>query len=175
MDEVTQRRLIGAAVLFLLVFGIASLLPDRARESDEDAIAADPGTAPKVVVYDLNSAPARPANQDQPVEPVSGNPLPARTVTPVLSLDETMPSTGNSLGWYVQLGSYSSPATAQAALAQATASGFSGAVQRTLKEKKKLYRARIGPFTSQDEAKQAQQSVAGLGFTDARLIEVWKQ
>ncbi len=83
-------------------------------------------------------------------------------------------SAGVSLGWYVQLGGYATAASANAALSQASAAGHSGTVQMTMKDKKKLYRARIGPFASNAEAKQAQQAVAQLGFADARMIEIWK-
>ncbi len=56
MDETLLRRLVGATVLLLLAFGLASLLPgpDRVR-----------GTAAPVVVYDLNSG--APLNLPSPV------------------------------------------------------------------------------------------------------------
>lgn len=175
MDEITQRRIIGAAALFLVAYLIASLLPDRESEPAELLVdtLSEPGLAPKVVVYDLNAPvrePVTPAVKEGDVE----MPVPARPVAPVLSLESTESSSGASQGWYVQLGGYASASSAQAALLQASTSGYSGAVQMTLKDKKKLYRARIGPFASKAEAQQAQQAVAQLGFADARMIEIWK-
>ncbi len=174
MDEITQRRIIGAIALFFGTYLIASMLPDR--ESDpahlQDAV-SESGTAPKVVVYDLN-APARDSVVPVPKAASDEIPAPPKPVASVLNLESSQVSAGVSLGWYVQLGGYATAASANAALSQASAAGHSGTVQMTMKDKKKLYRARIGPFASNAEAKQAQQAVAQLGFADARMIEIWK-
>lgn len=170
MDDVTQRRLIGAATLFVFAFAVAALLPDHER--DRALPANDEDSAPQVVVYDLRDRPSDatlPAKKsDAPAMPV-----PFKPATPVLTL-EPPKRTGASLGWFVQLGSYATSASAKSALARAHGAGYSGAVQMIEKDKKKLYRARLGPFGTQREAYDAQQEVAGLGFGDARMIELWK-
>ncbi len=170
MDEITQRRLIGAAALFVFAFAIAALLPDpeHSRGIPGREPAPDSDSAPQVVVYDLRTPPAQTGPGETPADPP-----PFKPVTPVLSL-EPQSKSGASLGWFVQLGSYATSSSAKSALARAQQEGYNGTVQMTLKDKKKLYRARIGPFGSQEEAREAQESVADEGFSDARLIELWK-
>jgi cell division septation protein DedD len=179
MDETTQRRLVGAAILFFVIFVLASWLPNRNSGADGDERGADaeleavPDSAPKVVVYDLNTPARKPAPVSSPAAPAD-IPATPKPIAPVLTLETPTAPVGNSLGWFVQLGSYATRGSAQAALERITQAGFNGTVQEMLKDKKKLFRARIGPFASNAEALQAQQAAIGQGFSDARLVEIWK-
>ena len=138
MDETTRRRLIGAIALFVLAYLIAALLPDRnpdLSELAEDSL-AEPGSTPKVVVYDLN-APAQDAAKTSVPETQAGSSaaVPTRPVTPVLTLEPALRSAGTSLGWYVQLGSYATQASAQdAASASTLMQVHSSAIKRPVVE-----------------------------------------
>lgn len=176
MDETTQRRLLGAAILFVIVYLIASLLPDRPDTADLSASApleAQSTDAPKVVVYDLNTPEQKPAKSSSTENPPAVPPVP-KPVAPVLTLEAPEKPAGTSLGWYVQVGVYASQSSAHAALSRITQAGFSGTVQTMLKDKKKLFRTRIGPFASNAEALQAQQAAIEQGFGDASRVEIWK-
>ncbi|PTU31121.1 SPOR domain-containing protein [Stenotrophobium rhamnosiphilum] len=67
--------------------------------------------------------------------------------------------------WYVQLGAFSDIEKAHQLLDKLKTKGLKGIISPLDSEKGTLYRARLGAYPTQDQAKQAQASAAKLGYT----------
>ncbi len=73
--------------------------------------------------------------------------------------------------WFVQVGAFTDIAKARQALDKLGSKGLKGIISPLDSAKGTLYRARIGPLASRDQAKQAQDQAAKLGFTGSSVLE----
>lgn len=73
--------------------------------------------------------------------------------------------------WFVQVGAFSEVAKAHQVLDKLAANGLKGLISPLDSSKGTLYRARIGPFASHDQAKQAQDRAAKAGYGGSSVIE----
>ena len=163
MDEVLRRRLIGAAVLLLAAFLLASLLPDPGPRGDAGAA--------RVVTYDLRTgealapatAPAAPQSQDGGL-PAGDTPEPR----PALKVDETLGSAAD--GWFLQIGSFESQTNARNVLQKLYGAGLPTTIQSLSVGKKLWYRVRVGPFPDEAAAQQALVTVRKQGYPLAKVV-----
>ncbi|MES2489256.1 MAG: SPOR domain-containing protein [Pseudomonadota bacterium] len=105
-------------------------------------------TPPKAVAK--VPAPVTPKVEPKPATTVAAKPA---TATPAKSR------------WYVQLGAFNDIDKAHQLLDKLKAKGLKGIISPLDSEKGTLYRARLGAYPTQDQAKQAQASAAKLGYT----------
>lgn len=165
MDETLRRRLVGAAVLLAVAFGVASLLPDpRERPS------ADAGRA---VTYDLRTG--------RPVEPLPERgfvhtPPPATELAqepphakrPALKVDESLGEPQG--GWFVQIGSFGSQGNARNVLQKLYGLGMPAVIQTVPVDGKLWYRVRVGPYRDEAAAMAALAAVRRNGYPLAKLV-----
>lgn len=70
-------------------------------------------------------------------------------------------------GFVVQVGAFSDPANAQRVRETVSAAGQATVDTRRIASGAELFRVRVGPFASRDEADAARQAVASLGYGEA--------
>lgn len=167
MNEVLQRRLAGALVLFALVFVLASLLPDARPPARHGGA--------QVVTYDLGTG--------LPLDPAlvtAGNPggthgaaetpdVPASQPRTAIQLRES-PVLGSIKSWFVQVGSFESEANARSVLVKLQQSGLPTAIQPVQVGKVLWYRVRIGPYPGEDQAQDVLGAIRRQGYGGAKLI-----
>lgn len=181
MNEVLQRRLIGALVLLAAAFLLASLLPDPS--TPPAAMRRDTVSTPEplqVVTYDLQTgapvglkldpklktqtpaikAPATPEKQDPE--------LPAEHPAPTVV--EPKPAASGAAGWTVQIGSFGDPDNAEGARKSLRQAGLNAVVQEVRVGRALWYRVRLGPFSDEARAKSALDKAVRQGFHGAKLI-----
>jgi DedD protein len=73
--------------------------------------------------------------------------------------------------WLVQVGAFNDIAKARQVLDKLSLKGLKGIISPLDSAKGTLYRVRIGPLASRDQAKQAQDQAAKLGFAGSSIIE----
>lgn len=175
MDETLKRRLLGAATLLLVAFVLAALLPDPELPEGEGA----------VVAYDLRTGlpigPAEPVpapverpptlKPEERLEPRAAEPAPAAAAhlpRPALKVDESL---GQTDGWFVQVGSFSSQANARGALQTLFGMGLPTVIQSVAVGKVLWYRVRVGPYPGEGAALAVLAQVRKKGFTTAKLVK----
>lgn len=166
MDEVLKRRLLGAAVLLLAAFGLASLLPDPAH--------VDPARDGRVVTYDLatgkpvavpSEAPTAAPGDVSRAEAPEAAPHAAR---PALKVDETLGAGRDQ--WYVQVASFENEANAQKARQALYDASLPATVQAVRVGKTLWHRVRVGPYPDEAGAQRALATVRKQGYPLARLV-----
>ncbi len=78
---------------------------------------------------------------------------------------------GAKTHWFVQVGAFTEVANAHQVLDKLGANGLKGLISPLDSAKGTRYRARIGPFATRDQAKQAQDRAAKLGYAGSSLVE----
>lgn len=165
MDDVLLRRLVGAAVLLGVAFGVASLLPEP----------LPPGSAParSVVTYDLRTgqpmhSAAAPAPEARP-PPDAAPPDPAaRLPRPTLKVDERLePAAG---AWYLQIGSFESQTNARNVLQKLYGAGLPTKIESQSVGKKLWYRVRVGPYADEAAVQKALATVRKQGYPLAKVV-----
>lgn len=151
MDEVLQRRLIGAAVLLVAAFIVASLLPDPAGR----------GAQERVVRYDLRSG--QPMDDAPPA--AAGPQAPASR--PSLQVDETLGAAG---GWFIQVGSFGNQANARGALEKLYGLGLPTVIQSVAVGKDLWYRVRVGPYDDEATAQRTLERIRKEGYAAAKVV-----
>jgi DedD protein len=119
--------------------------PEPAQASPESA-SPEPATPPQRVAAEPTSA-ATPPVQEQNRE--ATREAPARTAI------ASAPSVPTSRGWAVQLGCFSSKATADRIASEASGSGQTAFVMPVKSGANTLYRVRVGPFADRAAANAA--------------------
>lgn len=166
MDEVLKRRLLGAAVLLLAAFGLASLLPDPAH--------VDPARDGRVVTYDLATGKPVAVPSEAPTEApgdVSRAEAPEaapRAARPALKVDETLSADRGQ--WYVQIASFENASNAHKAQASLYALELPATVQPVSVGKTLWHRVRVGPYPDEAGAQRALATVRKQGYPLARLV-----
>jgi DedD protein len=95
--------------------------------------------------------------------------VPAKTTTSAAA--KPAAPAGGKTHWFVQVGAFNDIAKAHQVLDKLSPKGLKGIISPLDSAKGTLYRARIGPLASRDQAKQAQDQAAKLGFAGSSLIE----
>ena len=178
MDEALFRRLVGAAVLLAVAFGLASLLP-------QPRSAGTSGGTEQVVTYDLrtgqpatgdSTAPAaQPPKPSPPVVPKAPSagpattPLQASPPRPVLKVDESFENAPAG-AWFVQIGSFESQANARGVVQKLSGDGLPALQQEVPAGSKRWYRVRVGPYPTQSDAQRALASARQKGFPQSKLV-----
>jgi len=98
----------------------------------------------------------------KPAEPVTPKVVPKPAPTVVAKPATATPAKSR---WYVQLGAFNDIDKAHQLLDKLKAKGLKGIISPLDSAKGTLYRARLGAYPTQDQAKQAQASAAKLGYT----------
>lgn len=197
MDERLKRRLIGAALLLLVAFALASMVPEprlrRAGDTELQVVAIDldeqKAAAARTPADDapLPTAVARP-QAPPPVDETAGEedsppaietaalaaptPAPQIAPTPPPAATPAAPPTvmAASERWWVQIGSYSEIGNARQVETQLRALGEPVIVAPIDTAQGVLYRVRAGPYASEDRAGTAHARIVAAGHADARLI-----
>jgi len=121
------------------------------------AVPAEPKPASKVeskpVAKATPKAPAPPPAKRKPVESAPVKPAPVKA-TPV-----------PTEGWVVQLGSFSSKQNAQRLTDEVSARGFPAFLMSLQRSGKKLYRVRVGPRKTREQATDLAGRLAKVGYT----------
>ncbi len=177
MNEVLQRRLVGALVLLVLAFVLAALLPD-ARTPYQS------GGAP-VVTYDLSTgmlldeSPAAAeesgVNEETPAPSALAQ---GETETPDVPAPETpaeiQPQESQapvpSESWFVQVGSFENEANARAVLVKLYQLKMPTAIQSVRVGKALWFRVRVGPYPAEEPAQKALGTIRRQGYDGARLM-----
>jgi cell division septation protein DedD len=162
MNEVLQRRLTGALVLFLLAFVLASLLPDvrtTGRSGNTQVVTYDLGTG-----LQLDESPPAPVEEEVPENPPA--PPPSRTAvqlqeSPALSSVET---------WFVQVGSFEDEANARRVLVKLKQLRMPTSIQSVQVGKGLWYRVRVGPYPAEAHAQEALGTIRRQGYSGAKLV-----
>ena len=161
MDEVLRRRLIGAAVLLVPAFLLASLLPDPGPR--------DAAGAGRVVTYDLRTGKALTAPEPAPESQEADRPADgARAPHPTLRVDETLGTRAG--GWFLQIGSFESQTNARNVLQKLYGAGLPTTIQSLSVGKKLWYRVRVGPYPDEAAAQQALVLVRQQGYALAKVV-----
>ena len=144
------------------------------------------GPAPRRVSADAASAPApqavRPVPASAPVEqgnmelaggPMSLLPEQVETAPSVWSVPQAQPVsyTPPAGAYVVQVGAFSDPANAQRVRAMVEAAGPVEVDVRRAASGAELFRVRVGPFASAQEAETARRTLAGMGYPDAVVAQ----
>lgn len=93
----------------------------------------------------------------------------AAPATPVVAA-KTGPATPGK-HWFVQIGAFSEIGNAHQALDKLAAKGLKGIISPLDSDRGTRYRARLGPFTGRDQAKQAQDQAAKLGYAGSAVVQ----
>ena len=163
-NEVLQRRLVGALVLFALAFVLASLLPDThtpVRSGSAQVVTYDLSTG-----LQLDEGPSGAADLSPEIPP----PQPRTAV----QLQES-PALGSSESWYVQVGSFENQANARSVLVKLYQMGLPTAIQSVQAGKTLWYRVRVGPYPKEAQAQEALGAVHRQGYAGAKLVRPGSQ
>lgn len=164
MDDTLLRRLVGAAVLLLAAFALASLLPDPqgAGPSPSHAVTYDLRTGKPVPTEDPSADKVPPAR-------TPAAPAPPAAKRPALKVDETLDEGAG--GWWVQVGSFSSQGNARSALRDLYGTGMPTVIQSVPVGKTIWYRVRVGPYGDEAAVQKALAKVRQQGYASARLVK----
>lgn len=160
MNEVLQRRLTGALVLFALAFVLASLLPDArktGRSGDTQVVTYDLGTGLRLDESQLAAAEEIPEVVPAP---------PPRTA---VQLQESL-ALGSAETWFVQIGSFENEANARAVLVKLKQSRMPTSIQSVQVGKGLWYRVRVGPYPAEAHAQDALGAIRRQGYSGAKLV-----
>lgn len=218
MNEVLRQRLVGLAVLLLMVFVLSLLLPGQPPVEDSvpattvsltgetlteadavpppDDLPADPAfDAPPVDSEVTISALADPPAVDEPSpsppvgqlklapsvdmaaaqQPAAPPAEPRRAAPEILKpsskLAEAVVGAPPAPGWYVQVGSYSKPGSAQTVVTLLGKIGVQAGITPIKGVKgQALNRVRAGPFGTEAAARATQAKVARNGYPQSRVV-----
>lgn len=233
MNGLLRQRMVGLAVLLVLVFLLSLLLPETPKPeeaepsttvtitgeqvlTEADAVPppddmlpepiadALPAAEPSVAIADVeaSAAPEMPApapaasatpsaglklapkvgahrQQDsiEPKPPAKPKPPVVAAVVPKPKLAESVskpPSNSppSAAGWYVQIGSFSDPGSAETIVTLLKKIGVSAAITRITGVKgNPLNRVRAGPYASETTAKAAHAKIAKNGYPQSRIVQ----
>lgn len=168
MDRALKERIIGAAVLVLVVVLVVPVFLDGPPGADEIVSKsvplpgqADQETQTVVLERDReNPVPAKTTQQKAPEpKPLAPQPAPQKVETPPATSTEAS-ATGM---WAVQLGSFSSKENAEGLAAKLREKGFGAFLSKTVTSSGEQHRVRIGPQKDRAsaEAMAAQLKKAG--------------
>jgi cell division protein FtsN len=151
---------------------------ERNRNWDPNApLAGRGGRSASGVVNNPAAVPAPPppsTTASAAVAAASAVPRPAaRAETPVTAAPAASPAAAGPEGYvyFVQAGAYTRPEDAESQKAKLAIQGFTAKVMEREQAGRTVYRVRLGPVDSRDEAEGLQRKIEGAGF-EANLVRV---
>lgn len=93
-------------------------------------------------------------------------------VTPAASAASGASSRGGAQQYYVQIGAYTRTEDAEQQRAKLAMAGLIGRVTERDQSGRTVYRVRLGPFDSRDDADAARDQAGAAGYPDASLVPV---
>jgi cell division protein FtsN len=149
-------------------------VPQRTAEQDAAEAAKNKGWDPNAALYGKAGAGAASGGvpEETPVAlGASGVAQPASAV--VMKPAGTSAGTGaDPFQYYVQVGAYSRSDDAEQQRAKLAMTGLTARVTEREQAGRTVYRVRIGPFDSRDEADASREQAAAVGYRDATLVPV---
>lgn len=189
MNEVVKRRVVGGCVLgvAVLLLGLLFFKPGneaglpQAQPSDLADVrsyAIDVPVVPEQLPEEIlaQGAPigtllppeAKPVTDKEPTKPATRKP----TSTSAKPKEAAQPAAMlvPDVGWSVQVGSFASRDNADGLLKRLKDKGYPAFVYRNAAEDPPLFRVRVGPYTREDEAKNAAQRLREEIRLDVRVV-----
>jgi cell division protein FtsN len=113
-----------------------------------------------------------PGGEQTPVlPPASSTPVPTAGEDPLGDLARQRAATADPFSYYVQAGAFRSPDEAETQRAKLALQGFDAKVSEREQSGRTVFRVRIGPLESRDEAERVQQKLVASKI-DAALVRV---
>jgi cell division protein FtsN len=130
---------------------------------------------PNAPLYGKNPVkpPEKPSGDDAPavIPPPSSTPPSTTGEDPLGDLARSRASTADPFNYYVQAGAFRSADEAEAQRAKLALQGFDARVSEREQSGRTVFRVRIGPMESREEAERIQQKLAATKV-DAALVRV---
>jgi cell division protein FtsN len=150
-------------------------VPQRTAEQDAAEAAKNKGWDPNAALYGKGGA-----------APASGAAVPEETPVALGASGVAQPpsavmmkpaGTSAAAGtdpfqYYVQVGAYSRSDDAEQQRAKLAMSGLTARVTEREQAGRTVYRVRVGPFESRDEAEASREQATAVGYRDATLVPV---
>lgn len=157
------------------------------RNAEQDAAEAE-----RNKTWDPNAPlagrhPARPNNEASGVvseaasaaqsAPAASKPAPARPASAASAASSAAPGASakaeaEALQFYVQVGAYARSEDAEQQRAKLGLSGLAARITERDQAGRVMYRVRLGPFDSHEEASSMKEQAAAAGYADATLVRV---
>lgn len=136
-------------------------------------VSADAASAPAPQAVGPAAAPVEQGNLELAGGPMSLLPEPVQTAPSGWAVPQAQPAsfTPASGAYVVQVGAFSDPANAQRVRAMAEAAGPVEVDVRRAASGAELFRVRVGPFNSAQDAESARRTLAGMGYPDAVVAQ----
>ena len=166
---------LAVAYFFGLMTGLSGSEPQEAggAPASEEAPAASAGSGDRaafpIPVTAAPAAPAAPASSVQVFEDGEGGAPPRPTARPAAA-SAPSPRAPAAGGFRVQVISVSSRAEADAEAKRLSRRGFSARVEPGSGPKGLIYRVRVGPFASREEAVRATERLAAEGRRETWIV-----
>jgi len=158
-------RLLRALLVLVLLHGCAQQTTNQrddtpTGETDRGGIDAETTLPPETVITPEPRPKPKPEPEPKPEPKPEAAPKPA----PVVVAKPVVQSPKIASGWAVQLGSFSSQENAGRLVKEVKRKGFSGYLMPLNKSGKTLYRVRVGPVSTKDEATQLAARLSAKGY-----------
>lgn len=119
------------------------------------------------------SAPAKPAAPvAPPPTPSTGASRPAAPAAASAPVAASSKADAEALQFFVQVGAYARSEDAEQQRAKLAMAGLVGRITEREQSGRLVYRVRLGPFDSHDEATQIKQQASTAGYADAAVVRV---
>lgn len=171
MNEVMQRRLVGAMVLATALLVFAMIFFKSGHEAGAPSVQPSDLADVRSYAIEVPAVPEQPPQEVLAQGPPIGTLLPGpknavrdngKQVAKSKPAAKPAPKPESAVapapvvpdvGWSVQVGSFASRSNADGMLKRLKDMGYSSFIYRNAAENPPLFRVRVGPFTDQDEAK----------------------
>ncbi|MDE2149885.1 MAG: SPOR domain-containing protein [Gammaproteobacteria bacterium] len=176
MNETLSKRLIGLALVLVVLFLLSFLLPRRHAPPEDHAIplsAAPVGSRSSAAVAESAAAANSAAAATTPASAASATTSIAAVPKPVVHGARAAAArkpAAPAAAWWVQVASFSNAHSADKVLASVKPAEMHGEVASAVVGRHTYYRVRLGPFKSGAAAEQARQHAAAQGFPHARVL-----
>lgn len=127
-----------------------------------------PSTEPAPAPVPVPTPPAVTAPPEAPKPAASRPAAAAASAAPAASAK----AEADGLQFFVQVGAYARSEDAEQQRAKLAMAGLVGRITEREQAGRLVYRVRLGPFDSHDEATQVKQQAVGAGYPDAALVRV---
>ncbi|MGH8539570.1 MAG: SPOR domain-containing protein [Stenotrophobium sp.] len=149
---------------------VATQVTQAQPAADNDA--PEPGVEDPAAMPDTQPVAAEHSPEKIATKPVQ-KPVAPEAVKPAPIAVQKTPASpaANKGGWYVQAGAFTDADHAHETVSKLESGGFKAIISPVEAPGGVLYRVRIGPYGSREQAHVAQPGVAKLGFAQSALVE----
>jgi len=150
-------------------------VPQRTAEQDAAEVAKNKGWDPNGLLYGKAGAGAASGAVPEETPVTLGASGVAQPASAVMMKTPAGPSAGSGADpfqYYVQVGAYSRSDDAEQQRAKLAMTGLTARVTEREQAGRTVYRVRVGPFDSRDEADASREQAAAVGYRDATLVPV---